>query len=66
MAEVTVAVVHTDLEAERLCALLRAEGIACYATGMNSMGYPNPYAPREIVVQERDATHAAELLAADR
>ena len=58
-------VVHSELEAERLCGLLRAEEIGCYATGMNSTGYPNPFAPRDIVVEERDATRAAELLAAD-
>jgi hypothetical protein len=64
MGEVTVAVVHTELEAARLCGLLRADGIGCYSTGVNSVGYPTPYTPRDIVVDEQDAARAAELLAA--
>ncbi len=71
MGEVTLTVVGNEPEAQMLCGLLRANGIACMqrrtdlAAGMadasTSMG-----GPREILVEEEQLEEAQKLLPADQ
>jgi putative signal transducing protein len=71
LGEVTLTVVGNEPEAEMLCGLLRANGIACMhrrtdlAAGMadasTSMG-----GPREILVEEEQLEAARKLLPDDR
>jgi len=66
MTPVTLTVVHDELEAEGLCGLLRAEGIACMyrptSTG-GALGLGSSMAaPQEILVEEADLDRAKELL----
>jgi hypothetical protein len=71
VGDVTLTVVGNEPEAEMLCGLLRANGIACMhrrtdlAAGMadasTSMG-----GPREILVEEAQLEEARELLPDDR
>jgi type III secretory pathway lipoprotein EscJ len=65
MGDVTVATAITELEAEQVAALLRAEGIASYIQGANSTRYV-PLQPIEVRVGEQDAGRALELVAAGR
>ena len=63
---VTLTVVHDELEADQLCGLLRAEGIACMykptSTG-GALGLGSSMAaPQEVLVEENDLDRARELL----
>ena len=67
MALVSLTVVPSGLEADQLCGLLRAEGIACMykptSTG-GALGLGSSMAaPQEILVEEEDLDRARELLA---
>ena len=66
MTPVTLTVVHDELEADQLCGLLRAEGIACMykptSTG-GALGLGSSMAaPQEILVEEEDLDRARELI----
>jgi type III secretory pathway lipoprotein EscJ len=65
MADVTVATALTELEAEQVAALLRAEGIGSYVQGANASQFV-PLQPIEIRVAEEDAARARELVDAGR
>jgi hypothetical protein len=65
MDDVTVATALTELEAEQVAALLRAEGIASYIQGASSTRYV-PLQPIEIRVAGENAERALELVAAGR
>jgi Putative prokaryotic signal transducing protein len=65
MADVTIATALTELEAEQIASLLRAEGIVSYIQGASSAQYV-PLQPIEIRVSERDAARARELVDAGR
>ena len=66
MSNVTLTVVHDELEAEQLCGLLRANGIACMhrpTTTGSALGLGSSMAaPNEILVDESDLERAQELL----
>ena len=69
MSAVKLTVVHDELEAEALCGLLRANGIACFyrktnvagAIGAESGGFAIA-GPTEVLVSEHDLDAAQELL----
>jgi Putative prokaryotic signal transducing protein len=67
MAEVTLTVVGSELEAEMLCGLLRTNGIACtyritdLAAGMADASYAKG-GPREILVESSQLEEARKLL----
>ncbi len=69
MGEVTLTVVANELEAEMLCGLLRANGIACMsqrtnlAAGMADAG-SSMGGPREVLVEEEQLEDAQQLLPA--
>ena len=65
MEDVTIATALTELEAEQIAALLRAEGIPSYIQGANSTQYL-PLQPIEVRVAEQDAARARELVDAGR
>src|SRR3954447_15104965 len=65
MGDVTVATALTELEAEQVASLLRAEGIPSYIQGASSTRYV-PLQPIEIRVSDDDAARARELVDAGR
>jgi hypothetical protein len=66
MAEVSITVVSSELEAEILCGLLRTEGIKCYSRETSPLGrmYGLQIGGVEVVVNAEDAQRAGELIAA--
>ena len=67
MGLVTLTIVHDEAEAELLCGMLRANGVACSyrKTDMAAGAWTGGFArggPVEIIVDERDVTAAQELL----
>jgi Putative prokaryotic signal transducing protein len=72
MSGVTLTVVGSQMEAEALCGMLRADGIACgyrvseaaTAIGMTTGGMSN-IGPVEILVDEQHLTEAQKLLPPD-
>jgi Putative prokaryotic signal transducing protein len=71
VGEVRLTVVANEMEAEMLCGLLRANGIACMsqrtnlAAGMADAG-TSMAGPREILVEEDQLDAARQLLPADQ
>ena len=71
MGEVTLTVVGNEPEAEMLCGLLRANGIACmYRTTNLAAGMADASTsmagPREILVEEEQLEEARKLLPDNR
>jgi len=69
VSEATLTAVPTELEAELVCGLLRANGIACFIRRTGSAGVVFAEtlaagAPCEVVVGDADLTRAREVLAA--
>ena len=66
MPEVTLTVVHDEMEADMICGLLRASSIACFhrktnVAGAWSVGFAGG-GPIEVLVDEHDLAAARELL----
>ena len=68
MALTRLTVVHDEMEAEMLCGMLRANGVACSYRWTDPgagawTGGVAPGGPMEILVDEKDLASAQELLA---
>jgi hypothetical protein len=66
MRAVRLTVVSSELEAETICSMLRAEGIECglQRTDVSGAGW-GPQGWTEVLVAESDLARAEELLGAD-